>query len=262
MRKYWELMKSQIKLDSAYSIWYWSGIVATMLRVFVIYSFWNAVYDHRVEVSNMPLNMMLTYVILAAMLSNYSAGVGYELANQVRDGNVAIELMRPYDLMHKLVALDLGMKITNSIRNTLPILILAFLFLGISLPHTWLMGLLSIISAIIGIFLGAQLDMIIGILAFWVFYIWGLRVLRNAVFLFFSGALLPISMFPEWLQTVSELLPFQSIVYVPVAIYTGQITGSDVYTSILLQLVWLVVVYMVIRLLWSFALRKVTIFGG
>ncbi|MBW7477260.1 ABC-2 family transporter protein [Paenibacillus oenotherae] len=262
MRKYWELMKSQIKLDSAYTIWYWSGTASTILRVFVIYAFWSAVYDNRVEITGIPLSTMLTYVVLATLLSNYSAGVGYELANRVRNGEVAIELMRPYDLMHKLVALDLGTKITSSVRNTLPIIILSFIFIGINLPHTWFAGPLSILSAIIGVFIGAQLDMIIGILAFWVFYIWGLRILRNAILLFFSGALLPISLFPDWLQTVSTFLPFQSIVYVPVAIYTGQITGSDIYFSILMQLVWLVVIFGIIRLLWSFALRRVTIFGG
>ncbi|MEK4509631.1 ABC transporter permease [Paenibacillus sp. FSL K6-2524] len=262
MRKYWEMAKSQIQLDTAYTAWYWARSASIIMRMLIIYAFWHAVYENRTTISDMPLDTMITYIVLATLLGNYVSGVGGQLANQVRDGSVAIELMRPYNLLDKLVALDLGSKISGTIRETFPLLLVAFLFLHINSPTSWLSLLLFIISALLGIFIGTQLDLIIGILAFWLHYVWGLRVLRDAILAFFSGVLVPITMFPSWLQMVSNFLPFQSMVYVPVAIYTGQIEGIAALQAIVIQLVWLVVIIVGIRLAWSFAIRKVTIFGG
>ncbi|MFC5701380.1 ABC transporter permease [Cohnella faecalis] len=262
MKKYWEMMKSQIKVDTAYNAWYWAGTVSMILRMLIIYAFWHAVYENRTTIGEMPIDTMITYVVLAMALNNYMAGVGNQLAGNVRDGGVAVELMRPYNLLDKLVALDLGNKVSGTLREALPMMLVAYLFIGINAPNSWADFPLFIVSAALGILIGTQLDLVLGIAAFWLLYIWGLRVLRNAIFLFFSGALLPISMFPEWLQTVSNFLPFQWMVYVPVSIYTGKIAGIEAVYAIGIQIVWLAGIYAAIRLAWSFAIRKVTIFGG
>jgi ABC-2 type transport system permease protein len=141
-------------------------------------------------------------------------------------------------------------------------MLIAYFFIGINAPNHWVDFPIFLFSALLGILIGAQLDLVVGIMAFWLTNIWGVRVLRNAVFLFFSGGLLPITMFPQWLQTLSQFLPFQSMVYVPVSIYTGEITGADLIYAILIQLLWLFGVFAAIRVAWSFAIRKVTIFGG
>lgn len=262
MKKYWEMMKSQIKVDTAYSAWYWASTASIILRMLIIYAFWHAVYENRTTISDMPLDMMITYVVLAMLLNNYVSGVGNQLASNVRDGSVAIELMRPYNLLDKLVALDLGSKLSGTIREALPMLVIAYIFLGLNGPASWEALPLFLLSAVTGVLIGTQLDLVLGILAFWLLYIWGLRMLRNAILMFFSGALVPISLFPQWLQTVSNFLPFKSMVYVPVSIYTGQLAGSDAYQAIAIQFVWLIAIIVGIRLAWSYAIRKVTIFGG
>ncbi|MNE44478.1 hypothetical protein D3C80_1387040 [compost metagenome] len=233
-----------------------------IMQMLIIYAFWQAVYENRTTVGDMTLQAMITYTMLATLLNNFTSGVGNQLANQVRDGSVAIELMRPYNLLDKLVSLDIGFKISGIIREALPLLLIAYLFLGVSAPSSWEAVVLFILSAILGILIGTQLDLIIGILAFWLDYVWGLRVLRGAILLFFTGALVPITMFPEWLRTLSMYLPFQSMVYVPVTIYTGQLTGMAAFQAMAIQLLWLAGIFVGIRVAWSYAIRRVTIFGG
>lgn len=262
MRKYFEMMKSQIKVDTAYTAWYWAGSASMILRMLIIYAFWQAVFANRTTVSDMTLEAMITYTMLATLLNNFTAGVGTQLAGQVRDGSVAIELMRPYNLLDKLVALDIGYKITGVIREVLPMLVIAYVFLGVSAPASWEAIPLCLLSAAIGILIGTQLDLIIGIAAFWLDYVWGLRVMRGAILVFFTGALVPITMFPEWLQKLSYFLPFQSMVYVPVSIYTGHLSGLPALEAIAVQLLWLIGIAAGIRVVWLFAIRRVTIFGG
>lgn len=262
MLKYWHFTKSQLKLETAYVGWYWAQLASFFIQVMILYSLWTAVYQGRSEIGGLSAEQMLTYVVIAWILGNYVFGVGAQLAETVRDGNVAVELLRPYDMLLKIVSLDFGHTMSSIVRDATPVLLIAFLFLGISPPASTEGLLLFLLSALIGILLGAQLDLIIGVLSFYLVYIWGLRVLREAIFRFFTGALIPLAIFPDWLLTVSTFLPFQSMVHVPVSIYIGTLSGAAAWQAIGVQLLWLAVVVAVIRVTWMIALRKVTIYGG
>ncbi|MNU08494.1 hypothetical protein D3C72_2545680 [compost metagenome] len=52
------------------------------------------------------------------------------------------------------------------------------------------------------------------------------------------------------------------MVFIPVSIYTGQLTGMAALQAMIIQVLWLAGIYAGIRLLWSYAIRRVTIFGG
>ena len=262
MRKYIEIFKSQLQLDAAYNGWFWANAVASVIGLLIAFSFWHAVYRHTAQIANMNLPTMISYVVIAMILGNYVSGVGNRLSESIRSGEVAIELMKPYDLLLKLIWLDLGSKVSASVRNSLPLLVIGYAFLGVLAPVSLASGALFAVSAMLGVLIGTQFDLIIGVLAFWTVNIWGLRVLRGGILSIFTGTLIPVTLFPAWLLHISEALPFQSMVYTPVAIYTGAIPLRTVGMTLLIQAAWLIGLYVLVRLIWSAALRKLVIFGG
>lgn len=262
MKKYLQLTKSQMQMNTAYSAWYWAGSVSTIMRLLIMYYFWHAVYANRTSIENINISTMLTYMVIAMLLQGYVSGIGNELAERIRSGDIAIELLRPYDFIFKLISLDIGSKITVFFRETLPIIVIAFIFMDLNFPMNLEALVLFLVSSFIGIWIGTFFDFLIGVLAFWTINIWGIRVLKEGVITFFSGALVPIVLFPDWLKALSEYLPFQSMVYIPVSIYTGMISGIEVYTAIGIQFLWLAGLYVLVRFIWSQALKTITIFGG
>jgi len=263
MVKYWELAKSQMKVDSAYTAWYWAETCSAILRLLITYYFWLAVYENNDSIKGIGFQSMLTYIVVAMIIEQYVSGVGDGLARQIKDGSIVLELLKPYHMLNKMIALDIGSKISSFFRATLPIIAIAFLFLSLSFPTSIVTYLYFIISFALGVLIGAQIDLMIGIVAFWTVNVWGVRVLREAIIKFFSGALIPLSLFPNWFQDVSLFLPFQAMVYIPTAIFTGQIHDTNqIMSSIGLQLFWLISMYALLRFLWSIAIRKITIFGG
>ncbi|RSK26274.1 hypothetical protein EJF36_05045 [Bacillus sp. HMF5848] len=262
MRKYIKIAKSQMQVASTYSAWYWAGSASTVMQLLIMYFFWHAVYENRTSINSISLSSMLTYVVIAMLLSRFVSGVGNLLSENISNGNVAIELLRPYDLIFKMIAIDAGEKVTVIIREALPMIIVAVIFLQITMPVSFLSGILFTVSAVLGICIGTLFDFIVGVLAFWTINIWGLRVLKEAMVTFFSGALIPIILFPDWLKALSQYLPFQAMVYTPVSIYTGILTGTDMYVAIAMQIVWVAVLYIAVRLIWLVAMKKITIFGG
>lgn len=261
-KKYIALATSQIKVDMAYAAWYWASMFSVTMRLFILYFFWQAVYENKADVSGISLSTMLTYAVLATMLDQFRGGAGRELSHLIKHGGVAIELLRPYHLLDKLLAQDVGSKISTLFRSTLPLVLIAIIFIGVDAPASFEASVAFVVSVGLAVVLATLIDLLVGVLSFYTVNVWGLTVLQEAVVTIMSGALVPLTLFPDWFQTISLYLPFASLVYVPVAIYTGEITTSGIWPSVLIQLGWVAAFFIFVRLLFAYAVQKVTVFGG
>ena len=63
--------------------------------------------------------------------------------------------------------------------------------------------------------------------AFWLLDQSGVKVMSGAFAIFFSGMMLPLVLFPGWLGTLAQALPWASYVQVPADIWLGKHTGAD-----------------------------------
>ena len=79
---------------------------------------------------------------------------------------------------------------------------------------------------------------------------------------FFAGAIIPIPFFPEKMQKVLEVLPFASMQNVPLRIYSGSMTEPQILKAVTLQLFWVIVLFVIGKLLCGLAEKKVVVQGG
>jgi ABC-2 type transport system permease protein len=90
----------------------------------------------------------------------------------------------------------------------------------------------------------------------------GVAWVRKGLTDFFSGAIIPLSFFPGWLLNIANVLPFRGITFVPGTIFIGKLPQDQILLSFGLDILWIVVLWYLARLIWHFAMRKVTIHGG
>ena len=83
-----------------------------------------------------------------------------------------------------------------------------------------------------------------------------------AVVEFLSGAVVPLSFFPEALQPFVYALPFASMQNAPFEIYIGRIDPSQALGVLALQAAWLAALTALGRKLMKRSLRRVVIQGG
>ncbi|MGY2498957.1 ABC-2 family transporter protein, partial [Klebsiella pneumoniae] len=74
--------------------------------------------------------------------------------------------------------------------------------------------------------------------------------------LFLSGQIFPVSMLPEWAQTVSKFLPFYYTTALPAEIASGKVAGAAAWGAIVIQVAWMVLAYGLYRAVWPSALRR------
>jgi ABC-2 type transport system permease protein len=126
-------------------------------------------------------------------------------------------------------------------------------------PAAWVLFLLALAFSFTTKFLVVY---IFGLLTFWTMGGMGISWFRRGITDFFSGAIIPLSFLPGGLQAVAAALPFRAIVSVPALIFIEQMAPAQILASFALEAAWVVGLWYLARLIWHFAMRKVTIQGG
>jgi ABC-2 type transport system permease protein len=103
-----------------------------------------------------------------------------------------------------------------------------------------------------------------GLLAFWTNRATAIYSLYEGFHLFLAGRIAPLSMFPSWVEDVAAWLPFYGTVGFPVELLVGKIDpGSPaILRNFVIQLVWLIVLFVTFRLLWRTGIKKYGAVGG
>lgn len=235
----------------------------SVIQIFMLTRVWSALYAARPDVLAIPLPQLLVYLTVANLISwSFPTHmVTMYLRERIREGAVVFDLVRPLGFVPQMAAHMVGSLGGAMIIITmaLPLILVAG---SLALPADWAAAGLFVVSLLCGYAIAGMLALLIGMIAFWTLEMDGVTMLYVLVAQFLSGALVPLSAFPDGLRTVVQLLPFQATTYVPTSIYVGSLRGSDALGAIGVQLVWVAVAALAVALLWSRAVRRVVVQGG
>jgi ABC-2 type transport system permease protein len=264
LNRHWGIALATIKGELAYRFEFFSAIFGTLLTTVLLYFLWDAIYKSAVSIE-LSYQELITYVVLGQAFSFGRPGQRRVIARigfRIRRGDVALDLVRPtdYQLLH--FSETVAAYLMETLIVSLPSYLLALLFFGIDPPASWEAAAGFVVSLAGAFLLVFSLDFFIGLMAFWTVSVWGLTYAKMAVVDILAGTIVPLSLFPGWLERVAMALPFRGIAYTPLSIYTGVIQGADIWTNILVQLAWGVALILFTRLIWLRALRRLVVQGG
>jgi ABC-2 type transport system permease protein len=246
----------------AYSLWFWIGLILNTIQMMVFVFFWRGVYAGNTTIGGLDLQTTLNYILLAQIFNALTdANMIWEFGTQIREGNIAHILLRPVDTQFSYYIISLANAATGIIWQ-IPMAIVATFFFGLTWsldPAVWGAFL---ISALLGRTVLYFFDYLLGCLTFYTTEVWGLGVLIFGVGLFLSGSMVPLAMMPDWLRTFVLALPFAQTLAVPISILSGIAPLTEAPRLWLIQLVWIAGLFVVSRLFFGLAIRKVTVQGG
>jgi len=263
-KKYRSLFKVSIQDCMAYRTSYIFNIMSRFVALVTLYYIWNALFARHGTVNGYSWEQMKTYLFITfcvnSFISWYSEG---RVSNKIRDGSVAMDLLKPLDFQKTQLAGALGGSVAEIAVALTFCVILLPLFGGIATPPGALNTLFFGVSVILSFFVKFGVVYLFGLLCFYTTASTGVRWARGALTDLFSGAMIPITFFPATMLTISRLLPFQGIVYIPASIYMGTAGGVwDMAGQLAFQTVWAIALWYFGKLFWNAAVRKVTIAGG
>jgi ABC-2 type transport system permease protein len=263
MSKYIEMIRIRFLMMLAYRTNYYSGILVYSINIGAYYFLWTAIYGDKQSIEGLSVIQMVTYIAIAWMArAFYFNNIDREIAQEIKDGKVAVELIRPYNYLTMKMMAGLGEGLFRLLFFSLPGMVIVSLIFPLDFSSsldTW--GYFGI-STVLSFIVNTEINLLTGMMTFFIFNISGLLRAKRVIIDLFSGLLLPISFYPGWAQDMMGLLPFQAISYIPSMIFTEGLQGSAMFDALFLQLVWAVLLLVPIQTLWIIARKKLVVQGG
>lgn len=188
-----------------------------------------------------------------------------EIFQSIIDGGVSYELCRPADIYDLWFVRSMANRISKAVLRCFPILVVAWFLpkpYNMMLPVSAAAGLWFVITAILAFLNVVAFCMLVYISTFYTYSATGLRLISVSIVEFFAGAVVPLPFLPEGVRKVVELLPFASMQNVPLRIYSGDISGVEVYQKVGLQLFWIIALVWIGKKTTASALKRIVVQGG
>lgn len=249
-------------MGRAYRANFLLALAGLLIQVYLLRVVWIAVYGHRLAMAGVSLPEQIAYssiAVVQAWLITPSAL--YDMAQRVREGTVGMDLLRPIGFLQQVVIGQAG-----STLAALPfalVVVPAALLIGRALPPVSALAAVQyVLALLIGWAVTSLLSAVVGMLCFWTLEISGTFVVYQLVSSFLAGSLVPLWFMPSWLHTIAAVLPFEASSYVPLALYLGRSQGSAAWLLLAEQAGWAFAAWVLLKLVWSRAIRRVIIQGG
>ena len=233
------------------------------MRIYIQVSIWTALLAIPGVISGgITLSDMISYVIAAFLLRTLTrSNVSYKLADRVRSGSVAVDMIRPTPLISYMFFEQLSENLFSLLISGTPVIILSAVFFGIKVP-TFINLSLFLTSVVLAVILMFYIEYVFGLGVFWLKNGTHTDFIVSGMFTVFSGMTIPLWFYPEALARVCDVLPFKLVAFEPISIFLGRYDLSQALGVILLQLLWLGIFVLLERLVWHTVQRYMFIQGG
>jgi ABC-2 type transport system permease protein len=247
----------------AYRARYYVGVLTYLFNVAVYYFIWRAVFRQSATVVGLSLPEMITYVAVGwTIRSFYFNEIDRDIAAQVQEGRLAMNLIRPVDFQTVMIADSAGQSAFRAALFTLPIGIVIGLVFPVRPPVSLTAGVLFLVSAVLSFLLVAAINFLVGLIAIRTKSIQGVLRAKYLILELLSGLLIPTTLFPEPFRSILFASPFPHMNYTPAALYLGKATGLDAARLLALQAGWTVALLAAGQFLWRNSRARITIQGG
>jgi ABC-2 type transport system permease protein len=256
---------------STYQAATWAGALTnTVFGFFIAYTY-RALWEVRPHLGGYDLSSALTYVWLGQSLlmpvAAMGGGIQDDLEARITSGDIAVDLYRPVDQQGWWLAADLGRAGYHLLsRGVLPLLV-GGLFFRLRMPSgglgeaalTWCCFL---VSAALAVTVSFSVRYMASLTGFWLLDARGVRQITLLLGMFFSGFLLPLTLFPPALAEVAQHLPWAGMVQIPEDVFLQRRTGGALASGLALQLGWVLALLGAGRLVQRAAAARVVVQGG
>ncbi len=257
-----ELGKIHFKEYTIYKSNFYLFTLNRLVEVIVYIFVWQAIYNQTGNAGGFSIEQMITYYILVVSLSSIATwGINEDMSHAIKSGKINKELLSPISYFKYYFGIYLG-EIGFAIPVSLATFILCSIFWKVAMPANLINFILFLLVIILILPISFFIQMIIGTVGFYTNSIWGMQILRKSVISMFSGLIAPLTLFPVWFQKIANILPFKEFIYTPINIYLGRIEPNEIWIIIAKLLAWITILYLIAKIFFNNAVKKITINGG
>ncbi len=239
---------------------YMLGMVAEPVIYLVV---WQTVAEQQGgSVAGITAGQFAAYYIVWTLVRNINiVFTPYGWEERIREGRLSAQLLRPLFPIVEDLGFFLGWK-PVVVLLWLPIaFFLALVFHPVLNPTPLAIAVFAV--SLLGAYLIRSLNQSsLGLITFWTTRVGPVFQLYIAAELLLSGRLVPMALMPEWVQGIANVLPFQWTFGFPIEALVGNLSTAELLSGLAMQVLWIVIGAVLVRIVWHFAIRRYSAVSG
>lgn len=247
-------------------IYRWANFAGLFTNIFfgiIISSVMVALYQNRPVTAGYNLREVLSYIWMTQALIMVVLPFNWvDLMLTIRTGEIVTDLNKPCDFFCYWCSRELGRSVYYFCFRALPIYLAGFLLYGVEYGTGWLSLPAFLLCLALGTVTGVVFRVLLNLTAFWLLEARSVITLGTTVAQFFTGNYIPVAFFPGWLYALASWLPFFGMMNAPSQVFVGKLAGMAYWSELAVQLAWLLLLIVVVRLIMAVATRRVVVQGG
>jgi len=251
----------------AYRLRFYTGIVTYLIYVTIYTSIWSAVYHDPASSGALSefnsYETLFTYFAIGWLARSFTFNnIDRDMADLVETGHIASRVARPVSLHTQMVSAAMGQMLFRLTCFSPLIAIALVLIWGLQPPASAAAGALFVVSLALGIVILAQVNFLVGLLAFKTKSIQGIAHAKQTMIEILSGLLVPLSYFPPVIETIARATPFPALTSTPNRLYLGMLQGPDAWRALAISFAWCIGLTVAAHFAGRAVSRSLTVQGG
>ncbi len=254
MRAYFEAFKFNALIKSTYKLELVGFLMRHLIRIVFLIYFWYVL--GKTNTTIFDVKQLVSYFLIGIGVSEITMSnnftFGRDIQKQIKRGEFTNSLIKPVHLVRYSFISFLGRDIFTLVYSVFAIA------LGIALyPPTSPMNIVLFFTMFVFTFtISLSFNMLLAVLGFYTPEAGSIKNVLVHLTRILSGALIPLSYFPNTLKTLTELTPFPALVYYPVYMLQNGFKGYESIQMFVVSLIWAVLLFALGNSLWKKALRN------
>jgi ABC-2 type transport system permease protein len=263
LRLFWEITQRSYQRYLTYRAATVAGLVTNFFFGILRASILVALYGTQTQVEGISVNGVITYAALTQAVIGYlSLFNWYDLMITVYTGEVGSDLLKPMSYLGYWMARDLGRAAVQLVFRGFTVMAGYALLFDLTWPQGTGQWLALGVTLIFSWLLSFLWRFLINLASFWTPNARGVLRLFFVLSWFFSGFLMPLRFFPDWVIKLSYLTPFPEMLNTVVEVYLGVLKGPELLKALAFQLMWVLVLFLGAQFVLRAGVRRLVILGG
>lgn len=259
MTKYWTVFTISWQNEFIYRLNFILWRLRNILWFLTAYFLWKGIFVSNVSVFGYSQPQILSYVfmVLAIKTLVISAPSSGNIGGEIANGDLSNYLLKPVDYLKYWLSRDWASKLLNMIFAVFEV---GILWLILNPEIKFLTDPLIILGFIMAALLATIIYFYLFVcgqfVSFWTpENTWGINFVLIVLVDILSGSFFPLNILPNSINLLLQFTPFPYLIYYPVAIFVGKITGWEMIRILTQSLLWLGIMWLFTKFLWQKGLR-------
>lgn len=250
-----------------YKVTFFTSLFNIIVKIVAMAMVWKSVYAQNIVEFQLTLKQMLIYSTMSIALSQcltWWDGPHYYALESIQSGTVILDILKPISFPLQLLLRGSSEFVLNIFVYTIPTILAGIALLQINFSTHVINIFLLFIALICSYLILFEFQLILTFISIRTLELNGIIHFFHAIVMLLSCQIIPIGMYPAFIQNIINTLPFKYVFYFPLSILTSDIPfDKKIFISTLVsEVLWMIIIGIICALMWKKNKRIICIQGG